>query len=144
MDRRWLLKRLARLGLLATVPLSMIVAVLHGWNRVAEFLNGGWSPWVGNVANVLQIAAAIAALTWWLASIACPRGNPSAGGLAVQLLRLLALLLPSRDRDRFVREVTATLADFPRSRERIRELLSVAAAMPWIAAILRWARRRRA
>ncbi|HXM59140.1 MAG TPA: hypothetical protein VOB72_27325, partial [Candidatus Dormibacteraeota bacterium] len=46
------------------------------------------------------------------------------------------------DRDRFVREVRAILADYE-PRQRLNELLSVAAAVPGLAVILQWARRRR-
>jgi hypothetical protein len=61
-----------------------------------------------------------------------------------QMLHLLALLLPARDRERFVAEVQANLADRERWWQRLRELLSVAGAVPGLAVILRWARRRRA
>lgn len=43
------------------------------------------------------------------------------------------LLLPARDRERFVREVAANLADGQRWWQRVEELLSVAAAVPGIA-----------
>jgi len=47
-------------------------------------------------------------------------------------------------RDRFVAEVLANLADRERWWQRLDELLSVAGAVPGLAVILRWARRRRA
>jgi hypothetical protein len=53
----------------------------------------------------------------------------------------LALLLPARDRERFLGEVIANMAGL-RWRQRIGELLSVAAAAPGLAVIVRWARRR--
>jgi hypothetical protein len=55
---------------------------------------------------------------------------------------LLALLLPPRDRERFVGEVMANLADRERCWQRLDELLSVAGAVPGLAVILHWARRR--
>jgi hypothetical protein len=58
------------------------------------------------------------------------------------VLRLLSLLLPTRDRERFVGEVLANLADRQRWWQRLHELLSVAGAVPGLAVILRWARRR--
>ncbi len=60
------------------------------------------------------------------------------------LLHLRAPLLPARDRERFVGEVLANLADRQRWWQRVEELLSVAGAVPGLAVILRWARRRRA
>jgi hypothetical protein len=60
------------------------------------------------------------------------------------LLRLLALLLPARDGERFVSEVLANMADCQRWWQRLEELLSVADAVPGLAVLLRWARRRRA
>jgi hypothetical protein len=82
------------------------------WRRVAEFLNGGWPPWVSNVANmpVLQIGGPILALAWWLTRSACSRSPAPARGAAPRVLRLLAVLLPARDRDRFVGEVLANMA----------------------------------
>jgi hypothetical protein len=59
-------------------------------------------------------------------------------------LGLLARLLPSRDRERFVGEVQANMADRHRWWQRLDELLSMAGAVPGLAVILRWARRRRA
>jgi hypothetical protein len=53
------------------------------------------------------------------------------------------VLLPARDRERFVGEVLANMAEL-RWRQHVGELLSVTAAMPGIAVIVRWARRRRA
>ena len=44
----------------------------------------------------------------------------------------------------FVREVMANMADRQRWWQRIEELLSVAGAVPGLAVILQWARRRRA
>jgi len=58
--------------------------------------------------------------------------------VAARLLSLLALLLPERDRERFVREVVANMADL-RWRQRLEVWLSVAAAVPGLAVILRWA-----
>ncbi len=112
---------------------------------MADFLNGGWPPWVSNVANVFQIAGPVTALlVWWITRSTRARGAEPGAGVAVRLLRLLALMLPTRDRDRFVREVLANLADRHRWWQRVAELLSVAAAVPGLALILRWARRRRA
>ncbi len=84
------------------------------------------------------------ALALWLARVARSRSTAPGGGVAVRLLRLLALLLPARDRERFVGEVIANLADRQRWWQRLEELLSVAGAVPGLAVILRWARRRRA
>ena len=56
----------------------------------------------------------------------------------------LALLLPARNRGRFVREVLANMEDRRRWWQRVEEMLSVAAAVPGLAVILRWARRLRA
>jgi hypothetical protein len=61
--------------------------------------------------------------------------------VAARLLRILALLLPARDRERFVGEVMADIADL-RWRHRVEEMLSVAGAVPGLAVILRRARRR--
>ena len=72
------------------------------------------------------------------------RRTAPAEGAAPHVLRLLALLLPPRDRERFVGEVVANLADSQRRWPRVGELLSVARAVPGLAVILRWARRRRA
>ena len=63
--------------------------------------------------------------------------------LAARVLGLLALLLPPRDRERFVGEVLANMAEL-RWRQRVGELLSVATAVPGLAVIVRWARRERA
>jgi hypothetical protein len=99
---------------------------------------------VSNVANVVQIGGVIALLALWLARAAQSRSTqPRESGVAARLLRLLALLLPARDRERFVGEVLGNMAEM-RWRQRIGELLSVAAGMPGIAVIVRWARRRRA
>jgi len=57
---------------------------------------------------------------------------------------LVALLLPARDRERFVRDVLGNMGDRQLWWQRVDELLSVAAAVPGLAVILRWARRRRA
>jgi hypothetical protein len=141
----WLLKRFAYLALLATVPTVAAIALAHGWDRVAALLNGNWPPWVSNVANVVQIGSpAIALIAVWLAKVAQPRGTQPRASVAVRLLRLLALLLPAGDRERFVNEVLANLADRQRWWQRLDELLSVAAAVPGLAVILRWARRRKA
>jgi hypothetical protein len=59
------------------------------------------------------------------------------------LLSLLALLLPARDRERFVIEATEMVGNRTRW-QRLNQLLSLAGAMPGIAVVLRWARRRRA
>jgi len=55
----------------------------------------------------------------------------------VRVLRCLAWLLPSRDRERFVGEVVANMADRRRWWQRLEELLSVAGAEPGLAVILR-------
>jgi hypothetical protein len=73
---------------------------------------------------------------------AIPPHHPD-GGAAARLLGLLALLLPACDRERFVGEVLADIAGL-RWRQRLDELLSVAGAVPGLAVIVRWARRRRA
>jgi hypothetical protein len=65
----------------------------------------------------------------------------STDGFAAPILACFALLLPPRDRERFVGEVLANLADRQRWWPRIEELLSVAGAVPGLAVILRWARR---
>jgi hypothetical protein len=99
---------------------------------------------VSNVANVVQISSpAIALLALWLTRVARSRSTEPAESAAARLLRLFALLVPACDRERFVGEVLANMADL-RWRQRVEELLSVAAAMSGIAVILRWARRRRA
>lgn len=64
-------------------------------------------------------------------------------GVAARLLGLLALLLPAHDRERFVGEVLANMAEL-RWRQRVRELLSMARVVPGLAVIQWWARRRRA
>jgi hypothetical protein len=109
---------------------------------VGAFPNGAWPPWVGEVANAVQIATPIALLILRLAKIARSSGTQPAAGLAVRRLRLLALLPPARDRECFVGEVLANMADL-RWRQRGGELLSVAGAMRGLAVIMRWARRRR-
>jgi hypothetical protein len=86
---------------------------------------------------------AIALLALWLTKVVRPCGTEPGGGVAARLLRLLALLLPARDRERFVGEVLGNMAEL-RWRQRVEELLSMAAAMPGLAVIVRWARRRRA
>jgi hypothetical protein len=53
-------------------------------------------------------------------------------------------VLAPRDRERFVGEVIANLADRHRWWQRLEELLSVPGAVPGLAVILRRARRRRA
>lgn len=62
--------------------------------------------------------------------------------------RLLSRASPSCSRPvtatPLVREVTAMVADRQRWWQRVEELLTVAAAVPVLAVILRWARRRRA
>ena len=141
MNRAWLLRCLGRLIVTTAVPLSVAVALVHGWDRVVAFLNGGWPPLVGNVANLLQIVTPIVAVAWWLTRAARSRTATKTEGTAPRALRLLALLLPPSDRDRFVREVTSILADHE-PRQRITQLLSVAAAVPGLAVILRWGRRR--
>ena len=100
-------------------------------------------PRVSNVANVVQIGTPIALLAVWLTEVRQARSTEPGAGAAPCLLRLFALLLPARDRERFVREVLANLANL-RWRQRVGELLSVAAAVPGLAVIRRWARRRRA
>ena len=42
MNRAWLLKRIAYLGVLIAVSLSVIVVMVRGWDRVIGFLDGGW------------------------------------------------------------------------------------------------------
>jgi hypothetical protein len=143
MERAWLLKSLLRLAALVAVPAGAAVAVAHNWPRIADVLNGTWPQWVSNVANVVQIGGpAVALLAWWLTRVAQSRSTEPGVGVATRLLRPLALLLPARDRERFVGEVLADIADL-RWRQRVEELLSVAGAVPGIAVILRWARRRR-
>lgn len=85
----------------------------------------------------------MALLAVWLAKVPRSRSTEPAAGLAARLLGLLALLLPARDLGRFVGEVLADMADM-RWRQRVGELLSVPAAVPGLALILRWARLRRA
>src|SRR6266536_1453183 len=131
--------------MLVAVPVSVAVAGVLAWNGVIEFLNSDWPRLVGNVATVLQIATPVAAfLAWWLTRTARSRGGAPTGGAVACVLRLLALLLPARDRERFVREVMANMVDRQRWWQRLEELLSVAGAVPGLAVILRWARRRRA
>jgi hypothetical protein len=79
-----------------------------------------------------------------LPAAARSRSAEPGSGVAVRVLSLLALLLPARDRERFVGEVMANLADRHRWWQRLNEMLSVAGAVPGLAVILRWARRRRA
>jgi hypothetical protein len=145
MGGAWLQKRLVYLAVLVAIPTSGAVALARDWSRIAALLNGAWPPWVGNVANVVQIGSpAIAVLAVWLTRAARSRSAEPGGSVAARLLRLLALLLPARDRERFVGEVMANLADRQRWWQRLDELLSVAGAVPGLAVILRWARRRRA
>jgi hypothetical protein len=97
--------------------------LLRDWTRVAAFLNGAWPPWVSNVANVVQIGSpAIALPVVWLTKVARTRGTEPDGGVAARLLGLLALLLPARDRERFVGDVTANMADRRRWWHRVEEL----------------------
>ena len=99
---------------------------------------------MSNVANVVQIASlAIALLALWMTKAARSPSTEPGANAAVRLLGLLALLLPARDRERFVGEVVANMADRRRWWQRGEELLSVAAAVPGLAVIVRWARRRR-
>jgi hypothetical protein len=145
MGGAWLLKRLIYLAGLVAIPTSVAVALARDWSGVSAFLNGGWPPWVNNVANVVQIGSpAIALLALWLTRVVRSRSTEPGAGLVARLLRLLALLLPARDRERFVGEVLANLADRNRWWQRLDDLLSVAGAVPGLAVILRWARRRRA
>ncbi len=144
MSRAWLLKRVVYLGVLVAMSMSAAVVLLHDWNRVVGLLNGSWPQWVTNVANVLQIARPGAALACWLSRAARSRSPAQSEGGWVRVLRCLAWTLPSRDRERFVREVMANMADRQRWWQRLQELLSVAAGLPGLAVILRWARRRRA
>jgi hypothetical protein len=141
MNPAWLLRRLVRIALLLAAPVSAAVALLRDWGRIAAFVNGTWPQWVSNVANVVQIGGPIIALAWWLTRA---RSTEPGAGVAARLLGLIALLLPVRDRDRFIDEVLANLADRRRWWQRVDELLSVAAAVPGLAVILRWAQRRRA
>jgi hypothetical protein len=141
----WLLKRVVYLALLVTGAVWVIVTLTRAWDRIAAFLNGAWPPWVSNVANVVQVGSpAIALLALWLTRVVWSRGTKPGEGVAARLLGFLALLLPARDRERFVGEVLADLADRQRWWQRVDELLSVAGAVPGLAVILRWARRRRA
>jgi hypothetical protein len=143
MDRAWLLRRVVYLAVLVAIPTTVVVVLARDWNRVATFLNGAWPPWVSNVANVVQIGSPmIALLAVWLTRVTRSRRTEPGVGVAARLLGPLALLLPARDRERFVGEVLADIADL-RWRQRVEELLSVAAVVPGLAVILRWARRRR-
>jgi hypothetical protein len=137
MDRAWLLKRVLRLAVLVGAAL----ALARDWPRVAALLNGAWPLWVSNVANVVQIGTPVALLALWLAKVARAHSTEPAVGTGARLLGLLALLMPARDRERFVGEVLANMAEL-RWRQRVGELLSVAAAVPGLAVIARWARRR--
>ena len=141
MDRAWLLKRLLRLAALAALPTSVALALAHDWPRVAAFVNGAWPQWVSNVANVAQVGGVIAFLALCLTRAVRSRSTEPGAGVAARLLGLLALLLPARDRERFVAEVLANMAGL-RWRQRVGELVSVAAAVPGLAVIVRWARRR--
>ncbi len=98
----------------------------------------------GQRSERFQITTPIVGPAWWLTRAARSRSTESGGGVVVRLLRILALLLPPRDRERFVREVMANVADRRRWWQRLEELLSVAAAVPGLAMILRWTRQRRA
>ena len=128
------------------------MVLVREWIRTAVFLNGAWPPWVSNVASVVQIGspAVVLLALWltkvalWLTKVARSRSTEPSGGVAGRMLRLLALLLPARDRERFVNEALANMADRQRWWQRLNELLSVAGAAPGLAVILRWARRRRA
>lgn len=107
------------------------------WNRLVRFLNGGWPQWVSNVADVVQIITPIVAAAWWLTRTVRSRRTECSEADSVRVLRVLALLLPARDRERFVREVMANTVECRRWWQRLRELLSVAAAVPGLAVILR-------
>jgi len=94
--------------------------IARRWNGVAALLNGAWPPWVSNVAKSVQIASpAIAFLALWLTRVARAHSTEPAPGTAARLLRLLALLLPARDRERFVGEVLRNVAGL-RWRQRAR------------------------
>ena len=84
----------------------------------------------------------IALIALWLTKVARSRCTKPGHSIAARLLRLFALLLPARNRDRFVREVVANMADRQWWWQRLNELLSVVGAIPGLAVILRWARRR--
>ena len=99
---------------------------------------------MSNVANVVQIGTPIALLALRLTKVTRARRIEPGEGAAVRLLSVLALLLPARDRERFVGEVMANMARRQRWWQRVEELLSVARAVPGLAVIVRWARRRRA
>jgi hypothetical protein len=72
----------------------------------------------------------IVLLALWLTKATRSRSTgPSEGSVAARLLSLLALLLPARDRERFVGEVLGNMAEL-RWRERVGELRSVASAVP--------------
>jgi len=84
MNHAWLLKRLAYLALLVAIPAGIAAATAHAWSPVTEFLNGGWSPWVGNVASALQIGTLIVALAWWLTRTARSRTTAPTEGAAAR------------------------------------------------------------
>jgi len=93
------------------VRLSAALVLARGWPHVAAFLNGAWPPWVSNVANVVQLSGPpIALLAVWLTRSARSHSTEPGAGVAARLLGLLALLLPARDRERFVGEVLANMA----------------------------------
>lgn len=77
----------------------------------------------------MQISSpAIALIVLWLARAVQSRRTEPGTAMAARPLGLLALLLAVRDRERFVGEVPANLADL-RWRQRADELLSVAGAL---------------
>lgn len=135
MKSAWLLKRAAYLAVLALAAASLVGLLALGWSGVAAILNGGWPAWVNNLASISQIALALVALVSWCVAKIRRTGIAKPGdGAAAWLLALLSLLLPGRDRERFVGEVMANLAYSRRRWERTKELLSVARAVPGIAA----------
>jgi hypothetical protein len=146
--RYGLLERLRRSRLLAhLLQENLIPGDVDHYARIVRSLAIDRGLLVASVAGpeVVQIGSpAFALLALWLTKVARSRCAEPGAGVAARLLGLLALRLPARDRERFVGEVLANLADRRRRWQRGDELLSVACAVPGLAVTLRWARRRRA
>jgi hypothetical protein len=136
---------------LAAAGMSAVTPLVLRLSGVATILDGILHPWVNNLATLSQIAVAVVVVvgtlgalgSWCLARIKRSGLVKPAKDSSRTELVCLGQLLPSRDRERFVREAMANMADRQRWWQRVEELLSVAAAVPGLTVILGWAQRRR-